>query len=203
MYVVATQKDLDTPSKYKKNRDYFVNKVLDPMFNPNGHDSIFADRKYRPEHQFFGISALLYSYSLAYEQGMLQGEDLRKYITMLSDAGFIDIFALDLSSIIDRIDDIKKDSGIPRLKENLEKRLFKSTRKILYDRMNEAFQDFLKQIHDIVVDGTDLYSDRIELLATNENSLAEMRDRVANVEALVAQIQGYMDKVRSELGGKA
>ena len=201
LFIVATQKDLDTPSNFKANRDYFVSKVLDPMFNPNCSDSIYANRKYRPEQQFFGISALMYSDSLAYEQGELQGESLKKYISMLSEAGFVDIFALDLSTIIDQIDEIKKYSGVSRLKECLEKRLFKSTRGILYAKMNEAFQDFLKQIHDIVEDETEICDERLNILASNEDALVERREKVAEVEALVLQIKTYIEKVSADVGG--
>ena len=201
LFVIATQKDLDKPSDYKKNRDYFVDKVLDPLFNPNSGESIFAKRRYRPEQQFFGISSQLYSHSLAYEQGELQGEDLRKYITMLSDAGFVDIFNFNLSSIVEQLDEIKEYSGIPRLKDCLEKRLFKSTRRILYARMSESFQDFLKQIHDIVEDRTEVYNERLKLLATKESELNERRQALADVEELTMKIQEYMDKVRGEVGG--
>ena len=201
LFVIATQKDLDKPSDYRKNRDYFVNKVLDPLFNPNIDDSLFTNRKYRPEQQFFGISSQLYSYSLSFEQGDLQDENLRKYITMLSDAGFVDIFNLDISAIFDRLDEIKKDSGIPRLKYWLEKRLFKSTRRILYARMNDAFQDFLKQIHDIVEDGTDVCKDRLDLLASQENELNSKKKEIDDVEALIAKIERYMEDVKSGIGG--
>ena len=201
LFVIATQKDLDKPSDYKKNRDYFVDKVLDPLFNPNSGESIFAKRRYRPEQQFFGISSQLYSYSLAYEQGELQGEDLRKYITMLSDAGFVDIFNFNLSSIVEQLDEIKKYSGIPRLKDCLDKRLFKSTRRILYARMSESFQDFMKQIHDIVEDREEVYNERLKLLATKESELNERRESLAAVEELTMKIQEYMDKVRVDVGG--
>lgn len=200
LFVIATQKDLDKPSDYKKNRDYFVNKVLDPLFNPNGHSSVFANKKYRPELQFFGISSQLYLYTLAYEQRKLQGEDLRKYISMLSEAGFIDILNLDLSTIVERIDDIKKDSGIPRLKQHL-KGLFKSTRSILYAKMDEAFQDFLKQIHDIVVDGTESCNDRLSLLAAKESELYEIRAELDKVETATLQLKKYMEKLEAEMLG--
>lgn len=141
-----------------------------------------------------------YLYTLAYEQRKLQGEDLRKYISMLSEAGFIDIFNLDLSTIVERIDDIKKDSGIPCLKQHL-KGLFKSTRSILYAKMDEAFQDFLKQIHDIVVDGTESCNDRLSLLAAKESELYEIRAELDKVETATLQLKKYMEKLEAEMLG--
>ena len=106
-----------------------------------------------------------------------------------------------MSTIIDQIDEIKKYSGVSRLKECLEKRLFKSTRGILYAKMNEAFQDFLKQIHDIVEDETEICDARLNILASNEDALVERREKVAEVEALVLQIKTYIEKVRADVGG--
>ena len=106
-----------------------------------------------------------------------------------------------MSSIVEQLDEIKEYSGIPRLKDCLEKRLFKSTRRILYARMSESFQDFLKQIHDIVEDRTEVYNERLKLLATKESELNERRQALADVEELTMKIQEYMDKVRGEVGG--
>ena len=67
--------------------------------------------------------------------------------------------------------------------------------------MSESFQDFLKQIHDIVEDRTDVYNERLKLLATKESELNERRESLAAVEELTMKIQEYMDKVRVDVGG--
>lgn len=196
LFVVATQKDLDKPSDYEKNRAHFVNRVLDPMFNPLESGASEKRKKYHAERHFFGISAKMYTDSLLYEQGVLNEEDYDEYVSILRKAGY-----RDESAFPEQIGNIKKDSGIPFLKQNLESRLFQNTRKILYAKMSDAFQDFLKQIHDIVEDGTEVCNERLEILAANETSLKERRNKVDEVEALVSQIKTYIDKVRADVGG--
>lgn len=196
LFVVATQKDLDKPSDFDKNRAYFVEKVLNPMFNPSNANGISKNKKYQAEKQFFGISAKMYTNSLLYEKELLNEEDYDEYVSILRKAGFRDEAAFP-----EKLDDIKKASGIPFLKENLEKRLFHNTRQILYSKMNDAFQDFLRQIYDIVEDGTEACNDQLKLLQANETTLTEIRDKVASAEALVNQIKSYMGKVRSEVKG--
>lgn len=196
LFVIATQKDLDKPTDYEHNRKHFVDKVLNPMFNPSERESLTRSKKHHAERQFFGISAKMYTDSLLYEQGLLNEEDYDEYVSILRKAGY-----RDESAFPEKLDAIKKESGVPLLKENLEKRLFNSTRRILYAKMNEAFQDFLKQIHDIVEDSAEVCDARLELLAANESTLTERREKVNAVESLVAQIKNYMDKVRSEIGG--
>lgn len=197
LFVVATQKDLDKPSDFEKNRDHFVNKVLNPMFNPSESEVGGKGKKFHAERQFFGISAKMYTDSLLYEQGALNEEDYDEYVSILRKAGYRNEAAFP-----EKIDNIKKDSGIPFLKQNLENRLFRSTRKILYARMDDAFQDFLKQIHDIVVDGTEVCDERLELLASNETTLVEIRKKLDEVGNLVSQIKNYMEQIRQIVGGE-
>lgn len=196
LFVVATQKDLDKRSDFEKNRAYFVNKVLDPMFNPSESGVIDKRKKYHAEQHFFGISAKMYTYSLLYEQGALNEEDYDEYVSILRKAGYPNE-----SAFPEQIDNIKKTSGIPFLKQNLQDRLFHNTRKILYAKMNDAFHDFLKQIHDIVEDGTEVCDERLKLLAANETSLIERRNKVAEIETLVSQIKTYINQVKKDVGG--
>lgn len=191
LFVIATQKDLDKPSDYRKNRDYFVEKVLNPMLNPSDSETLHGTQ-YRGEQHFFGISAKMYTYALAYEKGELSEEDYNDFLSMLIKAGF-----RDLSAISEHLEDIKKGSGIPLLKQSMENRLFKSTRQNLYAKMDGAFQDFLKQIHDIMEAGIEMLNERLDLLTANENDLAALRAKTAEVEQHVAKLENYIGQLRT------
>lgn len=191
LFVIATQKDLDKPSDYGKNRDYFVEKVLNPMLNPSNSGALHGTQ-YRGEQHFFGISAKMYTYALAYEKGDLIGEDYNHFLSMLIQSGF-----MDFSAISEHLEDIRKESGIPLLKQSMENRLFKSTRQNLYAKMDEAFQDFLKQIHDIMEAGMEMLSERLDLLTANENDLAALRAKAAEVEQHAAELENYIGQLRT------
>lgn len=190
LFVVATQKDLDTPSDYQKNRRYFVEKSLGPMLKVRGGENYQADR------HFFGVSAKMYTYALAYERGeKINKEALGDFYSMLFKIGY-----MDLSAINEHLEEIKKDSGIPLLKQNLKTQLFESTRKKLYVQMDGAFQDFLKQIHVIVEEGMKKSSDRLDTLAASESELIKSRAETSKIEELVTVLENYIKQVRENIG---
>lgn len=208
LFVVATQKDLDAPDDYDENREYFIQNVLDGMFHLDGGASVPAKgkrKKHGAEQRFFGVSAAMYASSLVFEQKFTSGEDLDDwkdfddFYAMLIKWKFLKPRGGNVETIYQQLDQIKEHSGIPSLRRCLEERIFKNAREALYEKAEEAFQDFQRQIQDIVGEETERYTGRLDTSKGNLEDLAETRKRIEEETKLIAKLTDVINSLKKAL----
>ena len=208
LFVVATQKDLDAPDDYDKNRAYFIQNVLDSMFHLDAGTSVPAKgkrKKHGAEQRFFGVSAAMYAYALVFEQKFTSGEDLddwknwRAFWSMLINWEFLKPCGENEETVYQQLDQIKEHSGIPRLRRCLEERIFKNARETLYKKTEEAFQNFQTQLQDIVGEETARYAIRLDVSEGNMEDLAENRKQIEEETKLIAKLTDVVDSLKKAL----
>lgn len=200
IFVLATQKDLDTPADCAKSQRYFVSNILTPMFYPRPDKKVLPEDVQRVKRQFFGISAKLYNYTLAMEAGTINEKDQLDYTGTLIKNGLLPLS--ETQNLMLHLDEVKKYSEIPQLKDNLKKRVFKQARHIMYEKAEASYQGFLRQIVNISKDAQEAQNARMNILNSNAADLSEQRKKVETAQQFVATLENQINAISKQAGGR-
>lgn len=207
LFVVVTKKDQKSALDFQKDYHYFLSNVLEEMFNPDEN----ARNRIQAANNCFGISALTYNQTRSMENSAMPDPnqaDFIQFILKLMGMGYLaptDMALLAMPEMLyaklkQVLPNVKTDSGIPALRDQLYKRFIYFARKNNQEKAAEEFRKFRRSINALIADQTGSLMEELRPLDASEAELAQLREQLRSAERAQMELQKIIDEVRKEVG---
>lgn len=207
LFVVVTKKDQKSALDFDKDYRYFLRNVLEEMFNPdeNVHQRIHAG------NNCFGISALTYNQIRAVENGWMgdsSDDSFVQFVMKLVGMGHLSLADMALfaqpealyAKIKHAVPDVKTDSGIMDLREQLYKRFIHFARKTNQQKAEEEFRKFRREINILLSDQTGVLREELRPLDADEAELMHLREQLTTAKSAQAELQKAISMAKKGVG---
>jgi predicted GTPase len=198
VFVLLTKTDQFNKKRCAEKTDHFLNTIFDKMLNSTGS----TGERVHPGKNVFGITAQMYLASLAFDRGTLEArEDGEAYLDFMNWARKEG--AEDENAVFQQIGRLKQCSGIPRLKQSLQSRIFDRVLKEKRAMMDRAYLWYKKRIDAIVADGRDTQRALLDTLEADQTELKQRLDASKDIKDLAEELQKCMESAHKEMRGEA